>query len=292
MSLPPFRLHRPGSVAEAAGLLTELGETAVPYAGGTELLLLLKLGLADHTELVDVKRLPELRGIAADDGALRIGGIATHLEVERHPVVRERWPALAEMESRVGNLRVRATGTIGGNLCFADPHSDPATFLLAAGGEVEVQGAEGARRIRADDLVTGPFETSLRRGELLAAVHLPEPPPGTTLAHRKISFGERPAVTVAASLRVADGRIAEPRLAVGSAGLVPARAPAAEEILSGLPARELDREAIAAAGTEAADAAAPVADQYGAVDYKRHLVSVLTRRCVEAAVESTGSAPG
>jgi carbon-monoxide dehydrogenase medium subunit len=143
VTLPPFDLHRAGSVEEAHELLQRYGEDAAVVCGGTELLLLLKLGFAAYGHLVDVKGIGELGGIRSENGTLVIGATATHREVERSPVVLERLPALAAMERDVANIRVRNVGTLGGNLCFSDPHSDPATFLLALGGEVVGQARWG-----------------------------------------------------------------------------------------------------------------------------------------------------
>ena len=129
------------------------------------------------------------------------------------------------MERNVGNLRVRNVGTIGGNLCFADPHSDPATYLIAAGGSVSMRrGGSRARVVAVEDFVRGPYETALEEGELLIAVHLPAPAPGSALAHRKMSFHERPTITVAAHIAVEEGTVREARIAVGSVGVTPKRA--------------------------------------------------------------------
>src|SRR5204862_6425479 len=106
-----------------------------------------------------------LRGIRADNGTLVIAAGSTHREIETSPVVLERLPALAAMERRVANLRVRNTGSLGGNLCFSDPHSDPATFLLALDAEPEYEG----RRMPLSEFLVGPYETALRHGQLLAA---------------------------------------------------------------------------------------------------------------------------
>jgi carbon-monoxide dehydrogenase medium subunit len=198
--------------------------------------------------------------------------------------VRAEWPALAAMERGVGNLRVRTMGTIGGNLCFADPHSDPATFLLAAGGAVEARrGGAEPRRIALADFIRGPFENVLEHGELLTAVLVPALAPGAAIVHRKFVLHERPAITVACHLRLEDERLADVRLAVGSAGVVAARAAEAEELLGGMPAPELDGT-LERAGELAADAADPVEDANGSVEYKRNLVAVLSRRAVDAAI--------
>jgi carbon-monoxide dehydrogenase medium subunit len=282
--LTPFRLHRPTTVEAASELLDELGPDALLYCGGTELLLVAKLGLTDFTDLVDVKSIDELTGIDAS-GELRIGASTTHRQLERSALVREHWPSLAAMERGVGNLRVRNVGTIGGNLCFADPHSDPATYLIAAGGSVSMRrGGAPLRRVAVEEFGRGPYETALQEGELLVAVHVPAPAPGSALAHRKMSFHERPAITVAANVTVADGRVLEARLAVGSVGVTPKRARAAEQALVGTDALAPSAERLAACGEAAAQEAEPVADSNGSVVYKRQLVRVLTGRCVGEAL--------
>jgi carbon-monoxide dehydrogenase medium subunit len=282
--LPPFERHRPETLEEATELFERLGDDAVAYAGGTELFLLFKFGFAEYPHLIDLKGVQELRGIERRDGELRIGAAETHRAIERHPTVRGEWPALAAMERGVGNLRVRTVGTIGGNLCFADPHSDPATFLLAIDGAVEARrGGDEARRIGLAEFVRGPFENALEAGELLTAVVVPELAPGAAIVHRKFVLHERPAITVACHLRLDGERLADVRVAVGSAGVVAARAAETEALVDGASTDELDG-ALEQAGALAADAAAPVEDANGSVEYKRHLVGVLSRRAVRAAI--------
>lgn len=283
--LPPFTLHRPESIEEATELFDRLGDEAVAYVGGTELFLLFKFGFARQQHVVDLKRIDELHGIGPSDGGLGIGAAETHREIERNDLVCREWPALAAMESGVGNLRVRTVGSIGGNLCFADPHSDPATFLLAANATLEARrGGAEERRIPVGELVTGPFVNSLAQGELLTRVHVPPLAPGAVLEHRKFVLYERPAVTVACHLRVAGGRLSDVRLSVGSAGIRAIRAGLGEETLEGASLDELDAALPEAAG-HAADAAEPVKDANGSVEYKRHMVGVLVNRCVGSAVE-------
>jgi aerobic carbon-monoxide dehydrogenase medium subunit len=282
--LPPFERHRPATLEEATELFDRHGDDAAAYVGGTELLLLFKLGLADYTHLIDLKAIEELRGIERRDGELRIGAAETHRAIERHPTVRGEWPALAAMERGVGNLRVRTMGTIGGNLCFADPHSDPATFLLAIDGAVEARrGGAEARRIALAEFVRGPFENTLEPGELLTGVVVPELPERAAIVHRKFVLHERPTITVACHLRLDGERLADVRLAVGSAGVVAVRAAEAEELLAGAGTGELDG-VLERATALAADAADPVEDANGSVEYKRHMVGVLSRRAVHAAI--------
>ncbi|MFN8111406.1 MAG: xanthine dehydrogenase family protein subunit M [Thermoleophilia bacterium] len=283
MKLSPFQLHRPQDLPETAALMERNQDDAVLYAGGTELLLVMKLGLADHGHLVDIKGIPELHRLEVEGGDLVIGGCVTHRELERSELVRRHLPALAEMERGVANVRVRVSGTLGGNLAFADPHSDPATFLLAVGAVLEVRGAAGTRAMPMGDFILGPYHTVLEPGDLIAAVRVPLPPQGTAIAHRKLAFHERPAVTVTCVLSPAPGGgIARASVAVGSVGLTPMRLPAAEAVLAGGGGAG-DQLQAAAAGE-----CLPTADANGAVDYKRHLVGVLVRRAAADALAELG----
>lgn len=278
MTLPPFELHRPSTLEEASELLERHGPDAALYCGGTELLLLLKLGFASFGHLVDVKGIEELKGIRAEDGVIVIGGAVTHRTLERDGFVHEQLPALAEMERGVANIRVRNVGTLGGNLCFSDPHSDPATFLLVLDAEVEYD----ATRVPLEQFLVGPYQTALEHGQLLASVHIPFPGPRIGIAHQKFAFHERPAATVACLVRVADGSVDYARLAVGSVGARPVRATAAERALAG--AGLDDHAALSEAADLAAEASQPVEDANGSVEYKAHIVRVLVQRCFKEAV--------
>jgi carbon-monoxide dehydrogenase medium subunit len=273
MTLPPFDLHRATSVEEAGELLQLYGEDAAVMCGGTELLLLLKLGFSSYGHLVDIKGIEELGGIRAENGTLVSGSTVTHREIERSPLVLERLPALASMERGVANIRVRNVGTLGGNLCFSDPHSDPATFLLALDAEVEYN----AGRIPLSEFLIGPYETALEHGQLLRSVRIPIPPNGTGIAHRKLAFHERPAATVACAVRTAEGTVIEARIAVGSVGARPVRAFAAEAMLAGNPIG--DNTVLAEAAALAAAASQAVEDANGSAEYKAELVRVLVERC-------------
>ena len=275
MTLPPFDLHRASSVDEARELLERYGDDAAVICGGTELLLLLKLGFAAYGHLVDIKGIEELRGVRTENGTLVVGATTTHREIERAPAVLDRLPALAQMEREVANIRVRNVGTLGGNLCFSDPHSDPATFLLALGAEVEY----GSTRAPLTEFLVGPYETALAHGQLLHSVRIPIPAVGTRIAHRKLAFHERPAATVACAVRVAGGEIAEASVAVGSVG---PRAVLVDDALAG--ASVEDGDALAAAAARAAEAAGAVEDANGSVEYKEQLVRVLVERCVRDAL--------
>src|SRR6266568_9077457 len=161
MLLRRFEIHQPSTVAEAAQMRTHFGEQASLYAGGTELLLAMKHDVLRYKHLIDVKVIPELDAIELRDGMIRIGAAATHRSIERSALLRSRLPVFTDMESLVANVRVRNTGTLGGNLCFAEPHSDPATLLLVLGAMVKVESAAGAREITVGELIAGAYSSSL-----------------------------------------------------------------------------------------------------------------------------------
>lgn len=282
--LAPFQLHQPDSVEQATALLTELGDEAAVYAGGTELLLLLKLGLTSISDLVDLKRIPGLDTVSVDeDGVLHIGATATHRRIERSPIAIAGWPLLAYVEGRIANIRVRSTGTLGGNLCFADPHSDPATLLLTLDARVTLGTGTTERTLRLDEFLLGPWETALERPELLLSIDVPPVPAGAGMAHQRFHVHERPSATVSCLARVEDGRIAEIRLAVGSVGHLAVRVPAAEAMLIDVPLDSMG-EVLHAAGEASAVAAEPDTDSNGSAEYKANLVTVLVERAVRDAL--------
>jgi carbon-monoxide dehydrogenase medium subunit len=233
----------------------------VPYAGGTELIAAMHLGLMAPPHLVDLKRVTELRGIAVDGGALTIGAAARHDEIAGSADVRAHAPMLAEACSRLGNMRVRATGTIGGNLCFADHRSDVSTALFALGGEVVLRSAGGSRTVAVGDFVLGMMETGRAEGELLESVRVPLA--GEHYAYLRHQPSEYPTACVA--LTVPKARPAGPvTIVVGAIGERPQpfTAPSVDGI---------DLDAILP-GLDV------IEDLNGSEEYKRHLAGVFIRR--------------
>jgi aerobic carbon-monoxide dehydrogenase medium subunit len=298
--LRPFTLHRPETAEEACALLVELGEDAAVYAGGTELLLLMKLGVLRPRHLVDVKRIPGFSAISLDEDArLTIGAAVTHRTVEQSALVRARCPLVGTVARHVANVRVRNVGTVGGNLAFADPHSDLATLFLTFDASVELQSPRGRRELPLDDFVLGPWETARTSNEVVASVMLTPWPGETHAAYVKFGVHERPTLAIAAMLRLAPGdsghhggdRVAEARIAIGCVNPRPMRMAGAEARLTGASVTDLAhaaREAsdIAAAGVDPAD------DLYGSADYKREMVAVFVRRALlVAAARARGAEP-
>ena len=250
--IPRFRLERPRSLEEALATYdAETGDAAY-IAGGTELLQVMKMGLAEFEALIDLKGIEQLQGISVEqDGSLRIGSTATHRQIERSADVAAFLPALVELEHHLANQRVRNTGTLGGNLAFAEPHSDPATLLLVCDASVELAGSGGTREMDLADFTIGPLFTARDPDEILLAIRIPPRAPKEGTAYAKFKFFERPAVSVAARMRVDNGTIASASLAVGSMTEVPMRVPAAAAPLVGSSVAGADLDIALEAAAEA-----------------------------------------
>ena len=193
--LPELGLVRSDDLNDVLG---SVDAEHVPYAGGTELVPAMGLGLRRPAAVVDLKRVEALKGITTDAkaGTVEIGAAVTHRRIAEHPGARRHLPVLAEAAGRVGNARVRATGTIGGNLCFAEPRSDLACVLTALRATAQVRSAgRGGRTLAIDDLVVGAFETSLADDEILVSVIVPFQPAG--MSYWKLQSYERPTLGVA-----------------------------------------------------------------------------------------------
>jgi carbon-monoxide dehydrogenase medium subunit len=283
--IPRFALARPRSLSDAFVAYDASGGDAAWLAGGTELLQVMKMGLAQFGTLIDIKAIADLRGLERNaDGGLRIGALTTHRELERSPLIAEELPGLAALEARVANVRVRNTGTIGGNLAFAEPHSDPATFFLACDATVRLVGPRGRREMGVGEFVQGPLFTARDPDELLVDVIVPPRARATGRAYEKIAFFERPAASVAVRLAVVDGAIGEATVAVGSLTEVPTLVSDAGAALRGTEARPGALAEPVRNATAAFDGLDVIADLNGSSDYKRHLAGILLERAAAAAL--------
>lgn len=284
--IPRFAHQRPATIADAFAAWDDADGDCAWYAGGTELLQVMKMGFARFGTLIDLKRIPDLHGIAElPGGGLRIGAATTHRDIERSPLVARLLPGLVRLEHEVANVRVRNTGTLGGNLAFAEPHSDPATFLLACDARIQLTGPSGSRALGIGELVLGPLVTAREADELLVAIEIPAADPGEGRAYAKVAFFERPAASVGVRVTVRDGSVAAATVAIGSLTDVPLLLPDAAAALVGAP---VAGEGLAAAVSAAGEAFGPldvVPDHNGSADYKRHLAGVLLGRAVDEAIQ-------
>ena len=229
--LPEFDLLRPKTIPEALAMLAEHG-AAMPVAGGTNVLVDLRAGKHQPRALVDVARLPGLRGIQRDNGHLVIGGGTTISDLLYDPLIAEHAPALREAAAVFANPLIRNRATVGGNLADASPAADTAPPLLALDAEVELASQGGIRRVPLADFLVGVRKTLRRPDELLIAVRFPVPSSGTVSHFQKVGLRRADAISVlSAAVAVtcdADGRCTAARIALGALAPRPLRATAAE----------------------------------------------------------------
>lgn len=281
--LKRFRLEEPESVAEVSELLSRFGDSAKVYAGGTELLLTMKEGLVDYERLINVKNLKGLNEVNAANGTIKIGALCTHHQLESSTALKEKLPSLVKLEQNVANVRVRQAGTIGGNLCFAEPHADPGTLLIALGATLVAEKSSAKREIAAADFFVNAYETSLAADELLIEIQIPTPTANSRSAYLKFGYLERPSVGVAVAFNLNGGSVSNVKIGVGCAGPAPRRVEEAEALLDGKSTAEAQRS-LAQAGAVAGRASEAISDLHGSQDYKEHIVGVLLKRAFQSAI--------
>ena len=259
-----FAFHKPSSVAEAVALMKAKPDAKL-LSGGQSLIPVLKLDLAEPSDLISLAGIKELRDIRIDGDRIVIGALVTHDEVARSPEVAKRIPALAVLASAIGDAQVRNRGTLGGSVAHADPAADYPAALLALGATI----ATDRRKITADDFFTGLFETALARDEVVTAVHFPIPKRAgyAKFAHRASKY----AVVGVMVAETAQGV----RVAVTGAGAKVFRVPAMEAALG----KSFAPAAIAGITVPAAELNN---DAEASAEYRAHLVGVMAKRAIEA----------
>jgi carbon-monoxide dehydrogenase medium subunit len=280
-----FCLEEPETVKDVSELLGRFGEAAKVYAGGTELLLAMKEGLVQYERLINVKNIKGLNEVTLDKDTIRIGALCTHHQLETTPLLQQNLAALVKLEQNVANVRVRQVGTLGGNVCFAEPHADPGTLLMALGARMIAEKSTSKREIPAVDFFVDAYETCLEADEMLTEIRVPVPAAKSGVAYLKFGYLERPSVGLAVALRVdTEGRsIDDATIAVGCAGPAPKRVPEAEALLTGASVEEA-KVNLSKAGEIAGLASQAISDLHGSQEYKEHIVGVLLKRAFGSAL--------
>ncbi len=280
-----FEYARPANVAEALRLLQEREGEAKVLSGGYSLLPLLKLRLAQPGLLVDIRDLDGLDQVIETETELRLGARATHAAIENSPIIRGRYPLIADAASGIGDRQVRNWGTVGGSLAHADPSADWPAVFIALGATIVCRSLAGDRLVPARDWCLGVFQTAIEPTELLVEVRVPRRPQRAGGAYRKLErrAGDFATVGVAAVVRLDQaGRIASAGIGLTAVNDHPFAATEAEAVLTGAqPSDQLFYQA----GTAAAAQANPTSDSHGPADYKRAMVIEMTVRALRVAVE-------
>jgi aerobic carbon-monoxide dehydrogenase medium subunit len=286
----PFELVEPRTLHEAVALLDTAEPSVRPLAGGTAMMLMMKMGVLQPSRLVSLRAIEKRYSEIAigSEGELRVGAMATLSALERSPVINGQAPVVTHALRTLSNIRVRNVATIGGHLAHADPHMDLPPVLIALGAHVSTMSRNGVRTFPLEALYAGYLETSLAQSELIAEVTIPQRN-STQAVYLKCtarSADDWPALGVAVALHADGDFVRSARLVIGGATDTPVRLAAAESALKDARA---DDKILRLAADAAANEAKVVSDQHGSAAYKRELIRVYVARAVRAALRSKTS---
>jgi len=281
-----FDYLEPTTIAEACALLKRHGGEAKVFAGGAHMTILMKQGLYQPKALINIKKIPSLKGITFDAAeGLVIGALVTHRELETSALVREKFPVLCEAEREVANIRVRNMGTVGGNLASGEPLTDLSQIFIALGGRLKIAGPNGQRGLLVEELFVDFYTTSLAEDEIITQVVLPPLPPKSGIEYIRFSSSsvvDKPSAGVAVRLTLDKEVVQIVRIVLGCVGPTPVRARTAEALLMGA---KITPELAGEVGKLASRECSPTSDLRGSEEYKRAIVGTLVKRALTAAYD-------
>ncbi|MGY2876474.1 aerobic carbon-monoxide dehydrogenase medium subunit [Marmoricola sp. URHA0025 HA25] len=280
-----FAYAAPETLQDALSILASNADDTKVMAGGQSLIPLLKLRLASPAVVMDISRLDDLRRIERTPSGFRIGALVTHEGLISDEHVARSWPIVEDAGEDLADALVRNRGTFGGSLAHADPAGDWPAVALATDAVVHVRSLRGARRIPIGDLFTYLFTADIADDEILTHVELPEPAPGTVTAYVKIAHPASGYAVAAAAVSLTvdpDGTCRSARVALTGVATTPLRSAGAERALEGA---VLDADTVARAVEHAADGVDVIGDSYAPVEYRRHLIGVVTGRAIQRALD-------
>lgn len=279
-----FDFVEPASVQEACQLLAQHGDDCRVVAGGSAVVLVMRQRMIAPTHLISLAKLTPLKTISADSqGWLRIGALNRHTDVATSPLVRTHWPMLASMASKVANPQVRHQGTIGGNLCYGDPATDPPSCLMALDAQVVLVSPRGERVITMEEFLVDYYTTALEPDEILTEILVPPLPAGTQgvyTRHLRSAAEHRPMLNVAVSVQVQGGICMHVRVVIGASTPVPTRMRRAEALLHG---QAVTSALIEQAAQLASEDMNPISDARGEGEYRRTVARAVARRTMNQA---------
>jgi aerobic carbon-monoxide dehydrogenase medium subunit len=278
----PFRYEAPRSLDEALDLVRSYGDEAKVLAGGQSLIPMMKLRFATPELLVDINGVPDLGYHEVHDGALEVGALCRHVDLEFSSGL-ELWPLVSSAAPLIADPIVRNRGTLVGSVCHADPQGDWASVLLAMGGSIVARSPGGRRTIPMTEFVTGPFQNALLPGEIAVAARLPAPTGTPFGRYLKLErrVGDFATAGVAVALESAGSTVITAGIALTGVGANNIKAVAAEQVLIG---SALEPDVVEEAARLAAEAAQPRSDHRGSADYKRHVVRTFVTRALESSI--------
>jgi len=279
---PAFDYHAPRTVGEAIALLSSLGDDAKLLAGGHSLLPMMKLRFAQPGTLIDINRIPELRGISESNGVIRIGAMTSENELIASPLLQKHLPLLVEAALLIADPQVRNRGTIGGDIAHGDPGNDHPAIAMALDATFELQGPKGTRQVKAVDFFHGTYMTALAEDEILTAILVAPFAAGTGYAYQKLKrkTGDWATAGAAVILRMSGGVVSHASIGLTNVAPTALRASAAEAALVG---HSLTESTISLAASAVRSICDPAEDLRGDVEYKTAMAAEMTKRAIRAA---------
>src|SRR5881397_2108187 len=281
-----MRYEAPETLQGAVTLLAgATGETRV-LAGGTDLLVQMRADVVDPDLIVDIKRIPETRAITEEKGGWRIGAAVTGAELKEHPRLKQVWPGVVEAANLIGSTQVQGRATLGGNLCNGSPAADSVPALIAAGAVATVAGPQGRRDIAVEDVMLGPRQLALTRGEFVVSFLLPPRPPRSSDAYlRFIPRTEMDIAVVGAGVSLTLDNAGTITAARVSLGAVAEKVLLVSEAARAIIGSTLDRAAQERLAAAAQAACRPIDDKRGTIQFRVDVAGVLARRAASIAYE-------
>jgi carbon-monoxide dehydrogenase medium subunit len=275
------------TIQEACSLISQYKEEGKVLAGGQSLITLLRQKLISPSYLIDIKGVSELDYLTFDEKkGLRMGALTTHRAIEKSPLIRSKYDVLSEMEKSVASVQTRNWGTIGGNLCSADPIGDPAPSLVALNAKIKIVSSRGEKTIPLEEFFTDYFTTILEPDEILTEIQLPPPVPHTGVVYMKFSTIEAGIKIVSTSTSIvldSDKQTCkDARIVMSAVAPVPFNARKAGELLIG---KKINDDLIAETAQLASEETNPTSDVHASAEFRREIAKVLVRRAVKEAFE-------
>jgi carbon-monoxide dehydrogenase medium subunit len=281
-----MRYEAPRTLAAAVALLAGAKGHARVLAGGTDLLIHMRAGRVEPELLVDVKGIPEMTSIVAEDGGFRFGAAVSSMELLEHEAFSKAWPGVTEAAGLIGSTQIKGRATVGGNLCNASPAADSVPALIAAGAVASIEGPDGRREARVEDIATGPGKTSLAKGEIVASFLLPRRPPHSGDAYlRFIPRTEMDIAVVGAGINLTLDESGVCSAARVSLGAVAERALLVPDAAAALIGTRVDAEALERLAAAVSAACRPIDDKRGTKEYRIKVAGVMARRAAQIALD-------
>lgn len=284
-----MRYEAPATTREAATLMARAKGSAFLLAGGTDLLVRMKIGLVEPDLIVDIKHIPAMQAIKRSAAGFRIGAGVPAVAMGENAALKKAWPGVVEAANLIGSDQIQSRCTIVGNLCNASPAADTVPAMVAAGAKVAIVGPRGRRTVAVEKVVTGPGVTSLKKGEIVEAITLPRRPPKSGDAYlRFIPRTEMDIAVVSAAVSLtlgAKGVVKQARVTLGAVAPTVVLVPAAAKAIVGT---KLEKDALAELAAACAAACSPIDDMRGTIEFRTDVAGVLARRAAKIAYQRAG----